>query len=89
MMIKLVQSGGILPITKEASAQVDWSKEERDSLLKKIAVSDAAINHQVRDGIGHTLEIDGVETSVDINKADGKYAALFDKLKSNLKIVKN
>lgn len=88
MIIKLVQSGGIISIIKEASSKVNWTKEECDIMLKKIAVTNGAGNRQVRDGINYTLEIDGEEMSVDINKADGKFLEVFKKLKSHLKIIK-
>ena len=88
MKIKLTQSGGFIPITKEASAEVDWTKEESDKLLRQIAVTGNQPPSQVRDGIGHTVEIDGKEIPVDVDKASGKFADVLDKLKMNLKIVK-
>ena len=88
MKIKLTQSGGFIPVTKEASAEVDWTKEESDQLMKQIAVTASQPPSQVRDGIGHTVEIDGKEIPVDVDKASGKFADVLDKLKMNLKIVK-
>lgn len=88
MKIKLVQSGGFLPITKEAVAEVDWTKEETEKILSQIAVKRDQKSSQVRDGIDHTVEINNKEVTVDLEKASGKYAEVFDRLKKNLKIVK-
>ena len=88
MIIKLVQNGGVIPITKEAATKVDWTKDEINTMLKNVAITQTASNSQVRDGIDYTLEIDGEETPVDISKADGKFLDVFEKLKGNLKIIK-
>jgi len=88
MKIKLTQSGGFIPITKEASTEVDWTREESEKLIKQIAVTSNQPPSQVRDGIGHTVEIDGKEIPVDVDKASGKFADVLEKLKKNLKIVK-
>ncbi len=88
MKIKLIQSGGFIPITRVASAEVDWTKEESDNLIRQIAVIVNQPPSQVRDGIWHTVEIDGKEIPVDVDKASGKFADVLDKLKMNLKILK-
>jgi len=88
MKITLVQSGGFLPVTKQASAEVDWTEDECTHLLKQIAVPVSEPPAVVRDGIDHTVEIDGKATQVNIDKASGKYAAEINKLKSKLQIVK-
>lgn len=88
MKIKLIETGGILPVTKEASAEVDWTSVESEEIIKKITVSNTEINPGLRDGIDHILEINGKEISINLNKADGKFAAIFNELKSKLKIIK-
>jgi hypothetical protein len=88
MKIKLVQSGGLLPVTKEAVTDVDWTNEESEKILSQIAVDDSKKSSQVRDGIDHTIEINNKEVTVNLEKASGKYAEVFDHLKKNLKIVK-
>jgi hypothetical protein len=88
MKIKLVQSGGLLPVTKEAATEVDWTKEECESILSQIAVEENKKSSQIRDGIDHTIEINNKEVTVNLEKASGKYAEVFDRLKKNLKIVK-
>ena len=87
MKIKLVQSGGFLPLTKEAETDVDWTKEEYKDLLKQVEVKDQH-SSATRDGIYHTLEINNKEVPVDPEKATGKYAEVFARLKNALKIVK-
>lgn len=87
MKIKLVQSGGFLPITKEAVTEVDWSKEDSNHFLDQIAIKDSA-GSPVRDGIDYTIEIDGREVPVSLEKASGKYATVLNQLKNDLKIVK-
>ena len=88
MKIKLVQSGGLLPVTKEAVTDVDWTQEESKKFLNEIAADDNKKSSQVRDGIDHTIEIDNKEVPVDLEKVPGKYAEVLDHLKKNLKIVK-
>jgi hypothetical protein len=87
MKIKLVQSGGLLPVKKEAIAEVDWDKDECENILKDISLPDN-YHSLVRDGINYTVEINNKEIEVDLSKAKGKYAATFQQLKKNLKIVK-
>ena len=88
MKIKLVQSGGLLPVTKEAVTDVDWTNEESENILNEIAVGDNQKSSLVRDGIDHTIEINNKEVTVNLEKASGKYAEVFDRLRKNLKIVK-
>lgn len=88
MKIKLIETGGILPITKVASAEVDWTSTECEAMLKKIAVLNTKDASGVRDGKDHILEINGKEITINLNKADGKFAAVLDELKTKLKIIK-
>lgn len=88
MKIKLVQSGGFLPVTKEAVADADMSKDECENMLKQIALTAKQKSSLVRDGIGYTIEINNKEIDIDIEKASGKSAEILAHLKKNLKIVK-
>ena len=87
MTITLTQSGGLLPITKEADAEVDWSEDECDELLKEVAVPGQK-SSATRDGIYYTLNINDKEVAVDPENATGKYAEVLSQLKKDLKIVK-
>ena len=87
MKITLVQSGGLLPVTRRASTEVDWTKEESDDVLRQITIPYSQEPSPVRDGIDFTLEINGSELTVDVDKASGKYARVFNHLKKNLQIV--
>ena len=89
MKIKLIQSGGLLPVTREAVSEVNWTKEEISKLLKRISLKANPGAMAIRDGIDHTIEIDDKEVAVDLNRASGKYAETFNQLRSNLKTVKN
>lgn len=88
MKIKLVQSGGFLPVTKEAVTEADLSKEECENMLKQIAVTAKHKSSLVRDGIGYTIELNNKEIDIDIEKASGKSAEILEYLKKNMKIVK-
>ncbi|MEJ7587838.1 MAG: hypothetical protein WKI04_09795 [Ferruginibacter sp.] len=88
MKIKLVQKGGFLPIRKEAVTEVDWTKEEGENFLSQVAIDEQKNSSRIRDGIDHTIKINNKEVTIDLEKAAGKYAKIFEALKKNLKIVK-
>ena len=88
MIIKLVQSGGFIPLTKEASVDVDWCNEKSHQMIKQLAVPFDNSSSMVRDGIAYAIEIDGKVTPVNLDNASGKFAKVLNELKSNLKIVK-
>jgi hypothetical protein len=88
MKIKLVQSGGFLPVTSEAETEVNWSKEEVGKLLDQIRLKQGHGASALRDGIDHSIEIDHQEIPVDLAKASGKYAEVLGRLRDSLKIIK-
>ncbi len=88
MKIKLVQSGGLLPVTKAAVTEVDWTTEECEDMLKQIELLGKHKLSKVRDGIGYTIKINNNETEIDPEKASGKTAEILARLKENLQIVK-
>lgn len=85
MKIKLIESGGIVPLNKEAETETEWTKEECASLLKQIA-SDTS-GSAARDAISHSLVINGKETEIDLSKLPAKYRPLFNKLVKHLQFV--
>ena len=87
MRIKLIQSGGLLALTKEADADVNWTQDETDNLEKQIALP-ADYSSAIRDGFNYTLEINSKEININLTKVPPKYSEIFDNLKKNLKIVK-
>lgn len=87
MKIKFVQTGGLVPITKEATAEVDWSTVEFDGLLKVIGIEEER-DSLVRDAIYTLLEGNGKSVAIDLSKLPVKYKSTFANLLANLKIVK-
>lgn len=87
MKIKLVQSGGILPIKKEATADVPWSDDDLQDLLSK-SKSRESNNLLARDAIYYTLEANGNETSIDMSKVPKQHLPVFNDLKKKLTIIK-
>lgn len=87
MKIKLIESGGIVPVNKEAELEVGWTKEECDTLLKTINYSGGA--GSARDAIGHSLVVQGKETDIQLSKVPAKYKSVFNQLVKNLQFVKH
>jgi hypothetical protein len=87
MEIKLQRFGGILPVMKEATAEVDWSEQEVNKLLECI-VRNENVNVRERDATSHFLEINGQSIPVDLQKIPAPYKKTFEELKENLKFKK-
>jgi hypothetical protein len=86
MKIRLVRTGGFIPITKAAEVESELSDKDMDSLLKTIKSSPSA--PRVKDGNYWEITIGDVTIPVDLDKVPHQYKALFEKLKSELKVVK-
>jgi hypothetical protein len=86
MKIKLVRTGGFIPITKAAEAEVDLSEDDFARLIETIQSSPDA--PRIKDGNYWELRAGSVSKPVDLEKVPDKYKALFVKLKEDLKIVK-
>lgn len=87
MKIKLVQTGGLLPLKKEASTDVPWSDEDLQNLLFEMKIKETK-NSLSRDAIYYILEANGNETSIDLNKVPKQHRPVFDELKKKLTIIK-
>jgi len=87
MKIKLVQTGGLLPLKKEASTDVPWSDEDLQNLLFEMKIKETK-NSLSRDAIYYILEAKGNETSIDLNKVPKQHSQVFDELKKKLTIIK-
>lgn len=87
MKITLVRSGGIIPMTKKAETDVDWSQDELNELLQTIGVErhSPAI---ARDASSYSLQAGDRTLSIDWDKIPGKYKKVFEEMKDNLKIEK-
>ena len=86
MKIKLVRSGGFIPIIKAAEAEVNLTDQEFAGLLDIIKSSPNAT--RVKDGNYYELTVGSNSTHVDLEKVPDEYKALFVKMKGDLKIVK-
>lgn len=86
MKIKLIRTGGFIPITKVAESEVNLSDKELASLLVIIKPdSDAP---RIKDGNYYELTVGSASTPVDLEKVPDEYKALFSKLKNDLRIIK-
>jgi len=86
MKIKLIRTGGFIPITKEAEADVNLSDKQVKQLLEIIQPD--RIASPIKDGQYYLLEIGTKSTAVDLEKVPDEYKGLFSRLKGNLKIIK-
>ena len=86
MEITLLRTGGIIPILKKASINVDLSEKEINALINLIEVDDAP--QQMRDNTQYQILYNQKSFSVDLEKLPEKYKKTFENLKNNLKIVR-
>ncbi len=86
MKIKLIRTGGFIPITKVAEAEVDFTDQELSRLVEVIKPDPLA--PRIKDGNNYQLNIGAENTPVDLEKVPLEYKELFNKLKSELKIIK-
>jgi len=86
MKIKLIRTGGFIPITKVAEAEVNFTDQELVRLIEVIKPDLSA--PRIKDGNNYQLNIGTKNTTVDLEKVPEEYKELFNKLKSELKIVK-
>ena len=86
MKIKLIRTGGFLPITREAEADVNLSDKQVKQLLEIIQPD--RIPSPIKDGHYYLLDIGTKSTLIDLEKVPDEYKALFSKLKDDLKIIK-
>jgi hypothetical protein len=86
MKIKLIRTGGFIPITKAAETEVSLTDKELSRLLQVIQPDPAA--SRIKDGNYYELTVDNNSTPVDLEKVPDEYKALFSKLKSELRIIK-
>lgn len=88
MKIKLQRVGGILPVLKEAAAEVNWTTEEMEKLLGSIGLQEK-VDTKSRDATSHFLEIEGKTVPVDLKKVPSRYKTFFEGLEADLKFVKS
>ncbi|MCW3081439.1 hypothetical protein [Segetibacter sp.] len=86
MRITLLRTGGIIPVTKKAEKNVDWTSDELSELIKVIKNEEGA--GQKRDATGYQLKYNAGTFSIDWEKIPAKYKKTFEELKDDLAIVK-
>jgi len=86
MKIKLIRTGGFLPVTKVAETEVDLSENEMNRLLEAIKPDPSA--RRIKDGNYYEITVGSNSCPVDMDKVPKEYKNLFSKLKSDLKILK-
>jgi hypothetical protein len=86
MKIKLVRTGGFIPVTKISETEVDLSEQELNKLLGKIQL--ISPSQRLKDGNNWEISVGDKVITIDPGKVPDEYAELFEKLKGNLKIVK-
>ena len=86
MKIRLIRTGGFIPLTKAAETEVNLSDNELVSLLEVIRTDPTA--RRIKDGNCYELKIGNNSTPVDLGKVPEKYNSLFNKLKSEMKIIR-
>jgi hypothetical protein len=86
MKIKLIRSGGFVPVTKVAETEVSLSENEMIRLLEAIKPDPAA--SRIKDGNYYEITIGTSSSPVDMDNIPNEYKDLFSKLKSDLKILK-
>jgi hypothetical protein len=86
MKIKLIRTGGFIPVKKASEAEVNLSGQELEDLLKIIRYDPSS--KRIKDGTQYQLVAEDKATPVNLDNVPGKYEELFSKLKGDLKIVK-
>ncbi|MGI8634333.1 MAG: hypothetical protein ACR2KZ_02915, partial [Segetibacter sp.] len=66
MLITLTRTGGIIPITKQAETEVDWTDKEMKELIK--LVKDEEGPGQKRDATGYELKYEGETVPINLEK---------------------
>ena len=87
MLITLSRTGGIIPITKKADAEVDWTQSQMEELLQAIK-KEGEVPGEQRDATFYELQYKGETFPVNLEKVPDLYKKTFDNLKEDLKISK-
>ena len=86
MKIRLVRTGGFIPVTRVAEAEVNFTEQELSHLIEIIQPDPSS--YRIKDANYYELNVGNKTTPVDLEKVPDEYKLLFSKLKSNLKIRK-
>lgn len=86
MQIKLQQTGGFIPLHKEASTEVSWTEQELQELVALIETRRDPAS-PVRDAQYFTLLVNDLTISIDITKVPKAYQHIFDDLRGKMKVL--
>jgi hypothetical protein len=87
MKIKLIRTGGFIPVKKSAEMDINISDNEIGRLIEIIKPDTTA--PRIKDGNYYELTVGKSIVPVDMEKVPEEYRELFDNLKSRLKIDKD
>jgi len=86
MKIKLIRTGGFIPVIRMAETEINISDSDLGILLKVIRAEPDA--PKIKDGNYYELTVGSARIPVDLNKVPAEYQKLFIKLKEDLRIIK-
>jgi hypothetical protein len=86
MKIKLTRTGGFIPVTKVAEADIEMTDIELVRLIEIIKHENTG--YRVKDANYYELSAGKISSSVDLDKIPDRYKDVFNKLKAELKIVR-
>lgn len=87
MEITLLRTGGIIPMLKKATKEVNWSENEMSELIKSIT-AESNYPEKMRDNTEYQLLYNNETFSIDLEKVPEKYKKTIEGLKDNLQVVK-
>lgn len=86
MKIKLVRTGGFIPITKVAEADVNLNDQELAKLIEIIHANPPT--PRIKDGTYYELMVGNDMRPIDLEKIPAEFKELFIKMKKDLRIIK-
>ena len=87
MKIQLVRTGGIIPVTKQSEADINWTEADVQQ-LKKAAGSTALDPGKTRDGVYYHIQTEFEKFAIDWPKIPSKHRNILERLKDKLIIDK-
>ncbi len=85
MKVRLVRTGGIIPVRKQSEIDVSWTEADVQQLRNE-AESTVSSPGKTRDGIFYHLETGDKSFVVDWSKIPSKFRSTLEKLKDKLVI---
>ena len=86
MNIKLLRTGGIIPVKKSAEIESNLQDEELERLVKFLKTAPEV--PRLKDGTNYIVTAGDVTAQIDPEKVPEEFKTLFDQLKRELKFIK-